>query len=81
MPLRAWGDDGNDNPYTDDQFRVPEPRLPRRAIALATFLFVGGSLLLFFGSLAFLGILQGTNVRWVGVGGKDSNTNGRRETP
>lgn len=48
----------NDDGYIDAQFIKPPPKVPRRAILLAIFLFSVGTVLLVVGSLLFTGYID-----------------------
>ncbi|XP_047990425.1 transmembrane protein 230 isoform X2 [Leguminivora glycinivorella] len=45
----------DDSGFSDAQFEIPPPKVPWKAITLATFLFVVGSILLLVGSLIVTG--------------------------
>uniref|UniRef100_A0A8C5DLF3 Transmembrane protein 230 n=1 Tax=Gouania willdenowi TaxID=441366 RepID=A0A8C5DLF3_GOUWI len=48
----------DDDGYIDLQFRRSPPRIPYKAIALAIFLFLVGSLLIIFGALLLSGTIE-----------------------
>ncbi|XP_034048203.1 transmembrane protein 230a [Thalassophryne amazonica] len=48
----------DDDGYIDLQFKKSPPKVPYKAIALAVFLFLIGSLLIIFGALLLSGIIQ-----------------------
>eukprot|EP00049_Salpingoeca_infusionum_P005586 m.94008 g.94008 ORF g.94008 m.94008 type:complete len:120 (-) comp13014_c0_seq1:614-973(-) len=54
-PLRAFGAEDEDTIYTAEQFLPLPVKVPTRSILLAIFLLLGGTVLLLFGCLAFLG--------------------------
>eukprot|EP01137_Pigoraptor_chileana_P004628 Opistho-2@46519 len=49
--------DGNDD-FTDEQFVRPPPKVPIKAILLATALFLFGSLFIVMGSLIMTGVIE-----------------------
>ncbi|KAK9968132.1 hypothetical protein ABG768_002472 [Culter alburnus] len=51
----------SDEGYIDLQFKKTPPKVPYKAIALATFLFLVGSVLIIVGSLLLAGIIHVTN--------------------
>ncbi|KAM9456299.1 transmembrane protein 230a [Clarias gariepinus] len=52
---------GSDEGYIDLQFKRSPPKVPYKAIALATFLFLAGTILIIIGSLLLTGYLHVEN--------------------